>query len=174
MTTCGGHSQITYRGCRDCGAPISMRSRGRCTRCGRASLQRACPDDFLIMLKQLGGSKAAARHYNASLKTITRWRLERGLNPGQLVKRRQRRKLGSPYGRPGGLPRVEIFRDMTAAGFAADYLRKFGAVYRCGENGKPVAKGGFWNRNGRVLTDEDIISRAERLGWKRPEGVFAE
>lgn len=73
-----------------------------------------------------------------------------------------------------GLPRVAIFRDMSAAGSAADHLRRYGAVFRCGPDGKPNAKGGFWNRNSHVLTDDEIMSRASRLGWCRPEGVFAQ
>ena len=173
MTVYGGHrgKKREIRACIDCGRPVGRHSKGRCPTCGHKGLLRTCPEDFVVELKRLGGSKAAAAHYQASLKTITRWRTESGLTFGRRVKKRPR---GVGFGRPGGLPRVEIFRDMSAPGHAADFLRRYGAVFRCDENRKPNAKGGFWNRNGRVLTDTDIMERAERLGWKRPEGVFSQ
>lgn len=173
MTTYGEHrgKKREIRACIDCGRPVGRHSKGRCQTCGHKGLLRTCPEDFVTELKRLGGSKAAAAHYQASLKTITRWRTESGLTFGRRVKKRPR---GQGFGRPGGLPRVEIFRDMSTPGHAADYLRRYGAVYRCDERGKPVPKGGHWNRNGHVLTDADVIARASRLGWKPPEGVRVE
>lgn len=122
------------------------------------------------MLRQLG-SKAAAAHYRTSLKTIARWRAESGMRRFQRGKARVRRRN---HHYVLNMSRTEIFRDMSAPGSAADFLRRYGSVFRCDENRKPNAKGGFWNRNGRVLTDDEIMSRAARLGWCRPEGVFAE
>jgi predicted nucleic acid-binding Zn finger protein len=60
-----------------------------------------------------------------------------------------------------------IVRDDSRPGRAADYLRRFGEVIRCDANGKPQPKGKFWRRGGRfVLTDEEIIQRAIRNGWR--------
>lgn len=69
-------------------------------------------------------------------------------------------------GRLGGGPRpLPIRRDCTRAGQAADFLQKNGPIYRCTSKGAPFAKGTFWNRGGRILTDDDVIERAARLGW---------
>lgn len=57
-------------------------------------------------------------------------------------------------------------RDMSIAGRAVDEcLRRYGRVYRCNAQGKPDPAGTHWNRNGFVLTDAEVIDRAERLGW---------
>jgi hypothetical protein len=56
-------------------------------------------------------------------------------------------------------------RDMSNAGQAADHLRRYGPVFRCTADGKPDTKGTHWHRGSFVLTDEDIIDRAQRNGW---------
>lgn len=56
-------------------------------------------------------------------------------------------------------------RDLTLAGQAADFLRRFGSVYRCDVTGKPNSKGTRWKRNYSVLTDDELMHRARRLGW---------
>jgi hypothetical protein len=56
-------------------------------------------------------------------------------------------------------------RDMTRIGQAADFLRRFGPVFRCGPGGVALQSGLHWNRGGFVLTDAELVARAERLGW---------
>lgn len=74
-------------------------------------------------------------------------------------------RLGSPAGRVFA-PLDRPNRDVTQAGLAADYLRRFGSVYRCDVNGRQLADGFFWCRGGRVvLTDQELIERAMRNGW---------
>jgi hypothetical protein len=58
-------------------------------------------------------------------------------------------------------------RDMSAAGQAADYLRQFGAIYRCGETGKACVSGKFWRRGNAVLSDAELIERADYLRSRR-------
>jgi transposase len=62
-------------------------------------------------------------------------------------------------------PLDRVQRDMSNAGQAVDFLRRFGAVYRCNERGGADVKGNRWRRGSAILTDADIIERAERLGW---------
>lgn len=57
-------------------------------------------------------------------------------------------------------------RDMSRAGLAADYLRRFSSVFRCDAQGKPSEKGTHWARGRHALTGDEIIDRAMRLGWQ--------
>lgn len=150
--------------CVGCGVPISPYSRGRCRRCGYAALKRALPADFLDVLREYG-SLGSAKFYHASLSTVTRWRRELGLNPQERMRRPRLRNL-----RLRGFVETPMpsKRDMSIAGQAADFLRHTGAIFRCDHRGrlpKKGAQGAFWNRGGYVLSDAEVIGRAERLGW---------
>lgn len=154
----------SFRGhlCIDCQAPISPYSRGRCRQCGYVGLKRAVPDEFEVILRKLG-SQGAARHFHASLGTVTRWRREIGLRPQERA--RKPSMFGAVRSRGFSERPLLLRRDFTLAGQAADFLRRYGSVYRCDANGKPNPKGVCWKRNFSVLTDEEIMGRATRLGW---------
>jgi hypothetical protein len=64
----------------------------------------------------------------------------------------------------------EVGRDMSRAGMAADYLRRFGPIWRCDSRGTQLSDGAFWRRNMAVLTDDEVIERAQHLGW-RPDSL---
>lgn len=149
--------------CIDCGTSITRYSRGRCVECGGKARMRGVPADFIEVLRARG-SAGAAKHYRSSLGTVTRWRRQMSLTPFVPAKKPVRTVSGAGsfmgYRRP-----IFVNRDLSRVGQAADFLRKYGAVYRCGPRGNPQPKGEFWNRNGHVLTDDEIISRASRLGW---------
>lgn len=151
--------------CRDCGCKINRGSRGRCKACATVGQLRARPADFLETLRKLG-SQGAARHYHASFSTVTRWRRELELKP----QARMKRGIGQSRPDRGFTPRPVLNnRDMSLVGQAVDYLRRFGSVYRCDASGKAVTKGTHWRRNFAVMTDDDVIQRAERLGWVKVE-----
>lgn len=59
-------------------------------------------------------------------------------------------------------------RDMSAAGQAADFLRKFGPVYRCDVRGKAIEDGFFWRRGSAILSDAELIERAD---WMRSKAA---
>lgn len=86
---------------------------------------------------------------------IKRWCREAGVEPltrHQLFAREPARRVGG----------------YSLADRAVDEcLRRYGPVFRCDVRGKPLSDGFFWNRGGRVLTDDDVIERAEGLGWDR-------
>jgi hypothetical protein len=164
----GGSGQPqSYRGnhCQTCNAPISPYSRGKCRPCGYIGLKRDVPEDFLIILR-LVGSQGAARHFYASLGTVTRWRREIGLVPQERARKSLVRAM-----RSRGFQEVKLIvcRDFTLPGQAASFLRRFGAVYRCDLSGKPNAKGSHWKRNFSVLDDGELMDRAKRLGWTEQE-----
>lgn len=48
---------------------------------------------------------------------------------------------------------------------AAEYLRRFGPVYRCDERGAAKQGGAMWRRGSAVLTDADLIERAYANRW---------
>lgn len=168
MTRPYGRPPKTYRGnhCPDCGTAISKYSRGRCRECGGKARMRPMPDDFAQVLRGLG-SQGAAAHYRASLGTITRWRRLVGLQPHHRAKLRSKPAPGA-YNFRVGQAVMHIKRDYSRGGQAAEFLRKFGAVYRCRQTGAADPKGLFWSRYGRVLDEEQLISRATRLGWRGP------
>jgi hypothetical protein len=56
-------------------------------------------------------------------------------------------------------------REATRAGEAAEYLRRFGPVFRCDAGGRFDSKGDHWARGRSVLTDAELIERAQRQGW---------
>lgn len=57
-------------------------------------------------------------------------------------------------------------RDVTRAGMAADFLRKFGPVVRCDAAGRFNPTGDHWRRGASILCADEIISRALRNGWQ--------
>lgn len=149
--------------CRDCGAPISRISRGRCKQCAYVGLKRPVPADFAQVLRNLG-SQGAAKHYQTSLTTLTRWRREIGLMRHERAVKVIMTKTVRPRAfveRP-----LLLVRDITLPGQAADFLRRWGAVYRCDATGKANAKGTHWRRFYSVLTDDEIVRTATRLGWR--------
>lgn len=95
-------------------------------------------------------------HYGVGDCVIKRWCAETGATPKQpqhIVFRRNQ------------FPPIKAHRDCSQVGQAADFLRHYGQVYRCLESGRGCTKGTHWSRNGFVLTDAELIGRAERLGW---------
>lgn len=63
-------------------------------------------------------------------------------------------------------PVVRNTRDTSRVGMAADHLRRLSGLHRCNERGGPDPKGSLWRRGHAILTDADIIQRAERSGWQ--------
>ena len=122
------------------------------------------PEDFMTVIC-LVGSHGAAAHYRVSLTDITNWRRQMGLPFGVKAVTPKVR----PRFRPKGAKQDEIKVDMSTAGQAAAFLRRLGPVFRCNRAGKPDDAGAFWNRAGWVLSDDEIVSRAVRLGWRKDE-----
>jgi transposase len=104
--------------------------------------------------------KQLAAHYGCQRGTVTKYLQARGLTARPPV------RVTFVPNAYATAPVDRHQRDMTVAGRAVDEcLRRFGRVYRCDAQGKPSPAGTHWNRNGFVLSDDEVIERAERLGW---------
>jgi hypothetical protein len=130
------------------------------------------PDDFVQMWQTMM-QRDLALHYKRSALTISIWTKGKGLvRIYDIAKARSAKRPPEQRKKPrlvitaaaGHKPaRVEIYRDQSPAGLAVTYLRKLSPVYRCNENGRHDEAGKFWLRGHTVLTDADVIERADWL-----------
>lgn len=118
---------------------------------------KAIPDNFAAVAPTLTMAEARAM-FGVADELLRRWEASTG------AKLRRLRVVTHPAGRLK-MDR-DNRRDMSRAGLAADYLRRFGPVFRCDQHGKPSEKGTHWARGRYVLTDAEIIDRAVRNGWQ--------
>lgn len=133
------------------------------------------PDDFAV-LWQTNSLMALGDHYGRAPATMSLWAKRLGLHRAQ----GQHLPKPEPVKKPEPKPALRLIkpnafqtapvnkfqRDMSAAGQAADFLRKFGPVYRCDVLGRPLSDGFFWRRGNAVMTDDELIERADWLRSK--------
>lgn len=120
-------------------------------------------------LARITPTKPLSEHYGVSRSTVRLWRRERNIPtpgrclPPKLVKPKTvTRPIGATY-KPAP---VTIHRDQSLAGRAvSECLQKLGRIFRCDEEGRQDRNGKLWNRNGFILSDDDVIDRARRNGW---------
>ena len=123
---------------------------------------------------------AAPANFASLAPTMTRHEAESFFGCGEKVLQRWASQHGVKFRRQisvvSGQRRHKINdtqRDMTRAGQAAEFLQRFGPVFRCEGTGRQNPRGKFWRRgNAYPLTDAEIIDRAEFRGfdadaWKR-------
>lgn len=123
---------------------------------GRPFATVAVPDGFALVASNFTVKQLRER-YGRGQAVIGRWLAECGVEA--------RRPLARHAGPHALIMNKRPHRDDTRAGQAAEYLRRFGPVYRCRPGGAAATRGDHWNRGGFVLTDAELIERAERLGW---------
>jgi hypothetical protein len=112
-----------------------------------------------------------ALHYRRGVGTIDRWCAEARVSP------RPGQGRGTPVRIVSGSDRAfspveKPHRDLSPAGRAVDFLRRFGPVTRCDAEGRHDAEGTHYRRGAFVLTGDELIARALRLGhdsdvWRR-------
>lgn len=156
------------RVCIDCGAAVTAKSKsGRCQPCAaRARVptlrvvaararrnSNAAPAGFALSAPRLT-MKQLRERYGRSAYHIHRWCTETGVRPLHV-------------GRVRALPPARKLEQSIAGRAVEESLRRFGPVFRCDATGAPIPDGFFWNRGGRILSDDDVIERAEALGWDR-------
>lgn len=128
---------------------------------------------------------AAAARYGVSVDIVRRWDGEAGIDRraewiSRMTRMARSRSMSRPALAGAMTPRAQPVRtaklptpfdatkrDWSAAGQAADFLRRFGPVARCDESGRYDPKGNHWRRGSSILTAADVIARAERNGWQR-------
>lgn len=138
-----------------------------CVKAGKP--QRPAPSDFAEAFNRMT-QRALAEHYQVNRRMIERWARRLNLTSPRAAKPAASKpvKASANVRRLPGpkAARTDVARDMSQVGRAVDYLRRYGAVYRCNERGGAVDKGGtHWRRGSAVLTDAEVIERAVRLGF---------
>lgn len=121
---------------------------------------RAVPDDFKKMAPLMTKSQLA-KHYKVKwMGTIDRWLKEARVQARAYVPHANRlSKMGIVH-RP-----AEFVKRKDEFEIAADILRRERyPVNRCNENGGYNATGKFWRVGRNVLTNEQLIEKAERYG----------
>ncbi|ODP39275.1 hypothetical protein [Sphingomonas turrisvirgatae] len=163
-----------------CGASITHKA-VRCRSCASKELAKAMlrpvPADF----QEIAPGKTInelQRIYSAGPDTVVRWRKEAGIvgprkgAPASVQAQPEPRATVPRKPRVGRFRQVQPrplidHRDISRAGLAAQFLQRFGQVIRCDADGSINPKGTHWLRGGRfVLTDNEIMQRAERNGWR--------
>ncbi|GAA0729926.1 hypothetical protein [Sphingomonas japonica] len=105
--------------------------------------------------------KELCDHFKVGDGTLRRWLAETGVKP----RRPQVKKAHRP-----AVTRLCKNSDGSLAGRAVEEcLRFYGPVHRCNADGRTNDAGTHWRRGMAVLTDADVIERAERLGWSADE-----
>lgn len=130
---------------------------------------KAVPADYRRVRASLC-QRDAAEHYGVARGTARRWDRETGVDTGRAALPPRVVPQSMVYGarRTARKPTVPLDRahvDITPVGRAVDYLRRYGPVFRCSSTGRAVDAGDHWRRGPAILTDADVIQRAERLGW---------
>lgn len=132
-------------------------------KCGPAP--RDIPDDFETWA--VGKSlRAIAARYGMSHEMARRFRVQIGVQPNPVGQHVTPAKpvhlVRNAY---MTTPVDRAMKDGSRAGLAADFLRKFGPVYKCNDRGSPDIAGSHWRRGSSILTDAEIIERAQYNGW---------
>jgi transposase-like protein len=141
---------------------------GRVPMRGGSPIKHA-PDGFALIASQHSLTDLA-RRYGVSTSTVSRWSREVGVTRT----RGGERKTDGKTITPASVPKLQAYhratptivhRDLSTAGMAADYLRRLGPVVRCDDAGRYDPAGSHYRRGSTVLTHDEVIARAERLGW---------
>lgn len=129
---------------------------------------RPMPDDFEAVAAM--PVYKLMRMFRARRETIQRWIRACGIEPIAYAPPPGQRKLRAS--RTGGGMRANLkavgainlatVRNWSDADDAAAKLRKFGPVHRCDEQGRFDIAGHFWRAGWAILTDAEIIERANR------------
>jgi hypothetical protein len=114
------------------------------------------PENFAALAPTMTRHEAAA-FFGHGAAVLKRWAAEAGVS--------FRKQISVVSGRRAAKVR-NTARDMSRAGQAAEFLQKFGPVFRCNGTGQPDVKGNHWRRGTTTLTADEIIARAERNGWR--------
>lgn len=129
------------------------------------------PEGFADLWRTMSQSQLSD-HYNRASSVIQTWCKQLGLKRPTGVHLSRGPKVAKPAKRPSHVVSyhraapIPIVRDNSEAGLAAQYLQRFGSVYRCTETGRADQQGTHWRRGCAVLTAEEIIERAIYNGYQ--------
>lgn len=117
--------------------------------------RRAVPDGFALVASSMT-MKQLRERFGAGESLIQRFCRDAGVTP---------RRSGHSFWRQSGPRPLIDARDVGRAGQAAIFLQRLGPVFRCTAEGRADPKGTHWRRGSAVLTDAELMQRAERNGW---------
>lgn len=151
----------------------------------KVRLSEPAPAEFAELAPTLFIKELMAR-YHCGAKKVRRWLKECGVQPrpydhaeaGRIrwrnVPRKERAKAFNRqppprrriwnYTGPKRKPLPE--KDWSIHGQAADHLRRYAAVYRCGERGAANPQGDHYRYGNVVLTPDELLQRAQAKGWE--------
>lgn len=113
---------------------------------------------------------ALAKHYCVKDETVQRWLAETGCEAARYVRPRKEQPTKERAHSEGRVLQLRAMNRLNLvtirvsddADEAADKLRRFCPVTRCDEQGRFDITGKFWRVGRVVLTDAELIERAER------------
>lgn len=130
------------------------------------------PADFAELAAKLTAN-GLVDHYRHHLRVIKRWFAETGIQPfvrkAQKQEPPRRPRRVQAYAGPKSAFTGTLRRDHSTEGRAADVLRKYAPVYRCGERGgipEDQELLTHWRYGAAVLTRDELIERAKRYGFE--------
>jgi transposase len=110
--------------------------------------------------------KNLAKYYGTGRETVRRWLDETGIEAGKRVYSHRAPKRYKPMHNFGTSPvRIKHGEDSLAARAADECLRRYAPTFRCDEAGNQQSNGHYWLHGRVVLSDDELIARAERKGW---------
>lgn len=122
----------------------------------------AIPEDFEETARRMTAN-ALKDHYRRSGNTILRWIAETGVTPPAGA-----RKLVQFIRPANNKQYTGDYREDSEAGRAQYDLQRDGwTVYRCNDTGRQSQGGKFWRCGRNIVTDAELIERAERCRRKR-------
>lgn len=127
---------------------------------GRNACRRPIPDDFAVVAPTLVKTRLTS-HYNADIKTVTRWLEVSGLRAAEPVQQYHPRKGGMVF---QGHAQARMHRDTRPSSIhddAADVLRKYAACFRCDERGRADLNGNMWRLGNIIVSPDELLDRAE-------------
>lgn len=127
--------------------------------------KKDCPPDLAERHAEMALDELAV-HYGMGKDRIAAFCREKGLRRsfGQRSASKAIVKRSRPRQLPSWKPAPSTARvGWTEADEAARFLQSFGPVYRCTEKGRADFAGRYWRRGSAVLTDAELVERAEYM-----------
>lgn len=105
-------------------------------------------------------------HWQCSERMAYRWCRDNGVTARKIrVANSTKPRLVATRSTKHFSPQNKPHLDMTRAGRAAEYLRRYGPVVRCNVGGRYDPNGDHWRRGSAILNAQEVIERAIRNGW---------
>lgn len=115
--------------------------------------KQPAPTDLRLRARMMT-RRQLAEHYGKCLTTIDGWL--KSIN----CRAKPSASSNPTWSNMGGLTKPHDARADSEAGRAAKWLQRIWSVYRCDFRGKLLSDGAYWNLAGQILTDAEIIAKA--------------